>query len=87
MNYPIRLNSFLGRVIKPTWMDKADKSGQTGQKWTNWTKTDKVAKCGQTGHVIWKPLFIDSIIVLQLRFEEFVCKIFYVTIIHHHQKS
>jgi hypothetical protein len=38
---------------------------------------DNVAKCGQTGHHIWKTLSVDSIIVLQLHFEEFVCKIFY----------
>ena len=35
---------------------------------------------------IWNSLLADIIIVLQLRFEEFVCKIFYVTIIDHQKK-
>ena len=64
-------------------MPKNDQNGQNG---TNRQKVQKVAKCGQTGHHIWKPLLTDGIIVSQLRFEEFVCKIFYVTIIDHQKK-
>lgn len=36
--------------------------------------------------VVWNSLEVNSIIVSQLRFEEFVCKIFYVTVIDHLKK-